>query len=271
MKLLALDTATEACSVALWLDGMIVERAELAGREHSSRLPLMVDAVLAEAGIGLRQLDGLVCGIGPGSFAGVRIGVSFIKGMALGLELPVAPVSSLAMLAQAALRESSTATVLAAIDARMGEVYFGGYRAEGGITRLLGVETVCPPQSVSIPFTDPVMHSAAGIPFSSGAQHPELDSQLRGIHETSGWIGVGTGWGAYGEALQRAIGGTPLMIDRTALPHAADGLRLVAAAFEQHAIDAAGLIPAYLRNNVALTKLEQAAAREAAQKPSPSA
>jgi tRNA threonylcarbamoyladenosine biosynthesis protein TsaB len=266
MKLLALDTATENCSVALWLDGAIVERVELAGREHSSRLPLMVDAVLAEAGIKLRQIDGLVCGIGPGSFAGVRIGVSFVKGMALGLELPVVPVSSLAMLAQAALRESPTATVLAAIDARMGEVYFGCYRGEGGIAHLEGSERVCPPQSVLNAELSAVIPKQTGITFSSGAQGPELDSHLPGNDESFEWIGTGTGWAAHGEALRQAFGGTPLRINASALPRAADGLHQVAADFPHHAIDASRLVPAYLRNNVALTRIEQAAAREAARK-----
>lgn len=238
MKLLALDTATENCSVALWLDGEIVERVELAGREHSTRLPLMVDAVLTEAGMGLRQLDGLVCGIGPGSFAGVRIGVSFVKGMALGLELPVAPVSSLAMLAQAALRETPTATVLAAIDARMGEVYAAVYQgAPNALAHRRGAEQVCPPQAFAV--EGPVLPSAT-------------------------WIGTGTGWGAHAAALSGVIGSPLARIDPGALPRASDGLRLTVPDFARTALDANALVPAYLRNNVALTRVEQIAARAAA-------
>jgi tRNA threonylcarbamoyladenosine biosynthesis protein TsaB len=255
MKLLALDTATEACSVALWLDGEIIERVELAGREHSLRLPLMLDALLGDTGCSLRQLDGLVCGTGPGSFAGVRIGVSFVKGMALGLELPVAPVSSLAMLAQAALRESPTATVLAAIDARMGEVYFGRYRGVLGIAQPLGVEVVCSPQSVPIHGTE-INHIDPG---------QNLPPAPRGNDGSFEWVGTGTGWAVHADALKQAISGAALRIDASALPRAADGLRLVVTDFAARAMDASGLVPAYLRNNVALTKLEQAAAREAAQ------
>lgn len=236
MKLLALDTATEACSVALWFDGAIVGQIELAGREHSICLPRMLDALLAEAGIGLCQLDGLVCGVGPGSFAGVRIGVSYVKGLALGLELPVAPVSSLAMLAQAALRETPDAMVLAAIDARMGEVYCGWYRAVQGFAQPDGMETVCPPRRVPAP---------------------------GGSFRTSEWVGIGTGWGVHAEALTQAIGASPSRVDPQALPNAADALSLVAANFAEHASDAAVLVPAYLRNNVALTQVEQAAARAA--------
>jgi tRNA threonylcarbamoyladenosine biosynthesis protein TsaB len=255
MKLLALDTATEACSVALWLDGEIVERVEIAGREHSLRLPLMLDALLAETGCSLRQLDGLVCGVGPGSFAGVRIGVSFIKGMALGLELPVAPVSSLAMLAQAVQGESPTVTVLAAIDARMGEVYFGRYRGEQGIAQPLGMEVVCSPQLVPI--------NGAEITPINPAQ--SLPPAPRGNDGSFEWVGTGTGWAVHGDALKQAISGAALRINASALPRAADGLRLVATDFAARAMDASGLVPAYLRNNVALTKLEQAAAREATQ------
>ena len=83
MKLFALDTATEACSVALWLDGETVERFEVAGRDHTQRLPAMAKALMAEAGLRWSQLDGLVCGTGPGSFAGVRIGVAYTQGLAL--------------------------------------------------------------------------------------------------------------------------------------------------------------------------------------------
>ena len=105
MKLLALDTATEACSVALWLDGRIEQRYEAVGRGHSQRLPQMLQELLVDCGVAAGQLDGIACGIGPGSFAGVRIGVGFAKGLALGLDRPVLPVTSLAMLAQGAIRQ----------------------------------------------------------------------------------------------------------------------------------------------------------------------
>ena len=102
MKIFALDTATEACSVALWLDGETVERFEIAGRDHTQRLPAMAKALMADAGLAWSQLDGLVCGIGPGSFAGVRIGVAYTQGLALAHGQPVVGVSSLAMLAAGA-------------------------------------------------------------------------------------------------------------------------------------------------------------------------
>src|SRR3546814_9528921 len=86
MNILALDTATEACSAALQLGDQVIARFEVAGRGHTQKLVPMVRGLLAEAGIAFAQLDAYVCGVGPGSFAGVRIGVSFVKGLALAHE-----------------------------------------------------------------------------------------------------------------------------------------------------------------------------------------
>lgn len=234
MKLLAIDTATEACSVALWQDGEIIEDFEIAGRDHSQRLPLMVPAILSEAGLSFAQLDGLVCGIGPGSFAGVRIGVSYVKGLALGLELPVVGISSLAMLAQAALVKATDSIALAAIDARMGEVYFGVYRSRHGLALALQPDQVCAPG-------------------------------LTGSDESGAYIAIGSGWHAYGAELASRFSPSPTRIDASALPHAGDALRLAVAEFSAGgAGDAATLVPAYLRNRVALTRDEQAAQRAAA-------
>ncbi|GAC1634526.1 MAG: tRNA (adenosine(37)-N6)-threonylcarbamoyltransferase complex dimerization subunit type 1 TsaB [Nevskia sp.] len=232
MKLLAIDTATEACSVALWQDGSIIETFELLGREHSTRLPLMVPALLAEAGLGLRQIDGLVCGIGPGSFAGVRIGVSYVKGLALGLDRPVVGITSLAMLAQAALSANPGHTVLAAIDARMEEVYFGVYRASAaGLAEAVQADCVCAPNAI------------------------RTDAQ-------GALTAVGSGWQAHGPALSAALSQAPETVDGTALPHARHALALAAPEFAAgRATDAALLLPAYLRNRVALTRIEQIAQR----------
>lgn len=232
MKLLAIDTATEALSAALWLDGEIIERYAVVTREHAARLPLLVPALMAEAGLSLRQLDGLVCGIGPGSFAGVRIGVSYVKGLCLGLDRPVIGVTSLAMLAQAALAANPEAVALPAIDARMDEIYFGAYRWVDGRATALQDEVVSPAAAVAVP---------AGGPF----------------------VTIGSGWGAHRDALLGALPETPRQLDADAYPHAAAALSLAA---DEHARgrahDAATLVPAYLRNRVALTKIEQQALRD---------
>lgn len=232
MKLLAIDTATEALSAALWLDGEIIERYAVVTREHAARLPLLVPALMAEAGLSLRQLDGLVCGIGPGSFAGVRIGVSYVKGLCLGLDRPVIGVTSLAMLAQAALPANPEAVALPAIDARMDEVYFGAYRRVDGRATAVQDEVVSPAGAVAVP---------AGGPF----------------------VAIGSGWGAHRDALLGALPEAPKRVDADAYPHAAAALSLAA---DEHARglghDAATLVPAYLRNRVALTKIEQQALRD---------
>lgn len=231
MKLLAIDTATEACSVALWQDGAVLERFEVAGREHSTRLPQMVSALLAECGLRLAEIDGLICGIGPGSFAGVRIGVSYVKGLALGLDRPVIGVTSLAMLAEAVLTDRPSVTALAAIDARMGEVYFGAYRRVDGRTTAVQPEVVCPPGAI-VPAGDP----------------PH--------------VAVGSGWQAYGPELRSRPTCDPVETDGAALPHALHALALALPDFiaGRYSV-AATLVPAYLRNRVALTSVEQRAAR----------
>lgn len=235
MKLLALDTATEACSAALWIDGVLTERFENAGRSHTEQMMPMVQGLMAEAGLPFAALDGLVCGIGPGSFAGVRIGVGYVKGLALALDRPVVGISSLPTLALPTFDTGAT-QVLVAIDARMNEVYWGAYlRGDDGLPRPLLAESVCPPGEVP------------------------MTAMVGGVGD---WIAVGTGWAAYGEILTAAAGVELRQIDSSALPHAADALRLALPQFEQgRAISADELTPAYLRNKVALNLVEQAALR----------
>jgi tRNA threonylcarbamoyladenosine biosynthesis protein TsaB len=131
VKLLALDTASAQCSVALLWDDAIITRAEATARGHAQRVLPMVDAVLSEASLSLRQLDGIAFGRGPGSFTGVRLAAAMTQGLAFGADLPVLPVSDLAALAEQARRctreQEMTlpeGDILACMDARMGEVYW---------------------------------------------------------------------------------------------------------------------------------------------------
>ena len=128
MKLLAIDTATEACSVALQVGDAVIARFAVAGRAHTQMLPKQVAEVLAEAGVTVRDLDGVVCGIGPGSFAGLRIGLSYAKGLAMVGGLPMVGVSSLQMLAG----PSTLDRVLTVIDARLSAVYAAPLAAAWG-------------------------------------------------------------------------------------------------------------------------------------------
>lgn len=239
MRLLALDTATEACSAALWLDGQVLARHELAGRTHTQRMLPMVHGLMAEAGIAFAQLDGLVCGVGPGSFAGVRIGVGFIKGLALALDLPVVPVSSLAMLAQSAL-DSGARQVLAAIDARMDEVYFGAYaRDKAGLARAMSAAQVTAPDRVRVDARGP-------------------------------WHATGSGWARYEASLRSGVAGEVQIVDGAALPQAAMALKLALPVFASGAaIHADALAPVYLRDKVALTLDEQVQLRASRLGPAP--
>ncbi|HUP92115.1 MAG TPA: tRNA (adenosine(37)-N6)-threonylcarbamoyltransferase complex dimerization subunit type 1 TsaB [Solimonas sp.] len=228
MRLLAIDTATEACSVALWHDGQVVERFEVVDRSHTARLLPMVHALLAETGTAPAQLDGLACGIGPGSFAGVRIGVGFVKGLALALERPAVGVSSLDMLAQRALAPG-VPRVLCAINARMGEVYFAAYGrdVDGRLEVLIA----------------PRVGKAAEMPKVPAGE----------------WLAVGTGFGSDGPALRLATGASIVAERAQELPHTADAIVLALPQFEQGIAPGADeLGPLYLRNKVALTLLEQA-------------
>ncbi|MDO8810732.1 MAG: tRNA (adenosine(37)-N6)-threonylcarbamoyltransferase complex dimerization subunit type 1 TsaB, partial [Gallionella sp.] len=128
MKILALETSTEYCSVALWQDGVIVERSELAGQKHSELLIAMLDALLKGAGLGVKAMDGIAFGMGPGSFTGVRIACGAAQGLAFGTGLPVAGICTLEALAEA----SGKPRVIAALDARMGEIYHAAYEKRDG-------------------------------------------------------------------------------------------------------------------------------------------
>ncbi len=226
MHLLAFETSTEACSVALWSDGAVRERFEIAPRRHAELALPWADALLAEAGIARAQLDAIAVGRGPGAFTGVRLGISLAQGIALALDRPVVAVSTLATLALQAEGD-----VLAAIDARMGEVYLGTFRSAGGQVIALDREAVIAPDA---------------------AQSPQGAS----------WQGIGTGFAAVEGALATHLAALLVRVDAAALPHAADTARLAAAAFARgEAMAPERIEPAYLRDNVALTLAEQQAAR----------
>ncbi len=228
-RLLAVDTATEACSVALWQDGRILEQHAVVGRDHTVRLLPMLQGLLAEAQCTPAQLDGFVCGVGPGSFAGVRIGVGLIKGMALALDKPVVPVLSLTSLAQRALRVHKAAQVAAVIDARMNEVYFAAFlRGADGRAQLQGEAQVC---------------AAAAVPRLNG-----------------NCSGVGSGWKVYEPVLRQALKAELVAINGDALPHAEDTLIWAQAEWSAgRCVSADELEPVYLRDKVALTVTEQRA------------
>jgi len=172
MRLLALDTSTEACSVALLLDDVLRLRFELTERSHADLVLPMVDQLLAEAGIALVDLDGLAFGRGPGAFTGLRIATGVVQGLALGAELPVAAISSLAAVAEQ-VRAAAGESILVCNDARMGEVYWGVYQRKDAAIVGLTPESVSVPERVGEGVTQ-VRH-AAGNAFS---RYPALATRL---------------------------------------------------------------------------------------------
>ncbi|POT59286.1 tRNA (adenosine(37)-N6)-threonylcarbamoyltransferase complex dimerization subunit type 1 TsaB [Citrobacter amalonaticus] len=227
MRILAIDTATEACSVALWNDGTINAHFELCPREHTQRILPMVQAILSTGGVTLTDINALAYGRGPGSFTGVRIGIGIAQGLALGAELPMIGVSTLATMAQGAWRKTGATRVLAAIDARMGEVYWAEYqRDENGIWHGEESEAVLKPEQVA-----------------------ERLGQLCGE-----WVTVGTGWPAWPTLGDKC--GLTLTDGDVLLPAAEDMLPIACqmlATGKTVAVEQAE--PVYLRNNVAWKKL----------------
>ena len=229
MRILALDTSTEWCSVAVG-DGTHWHRSdEHAGQAHSERVLPMVHAALAAASWPLACLDGIAFGSGPGSFTGIRIGCGVAQGLALGADLPVAPVPTLAALAQEAFRTRGWRRVVACLDARMREVYLAAYVR---------------PDDEWQEWAAPSVESPA-------------DARRAGSGDDAQWYGAGNGFAAY-----------PALAAQLRVQHAADDARPSAQAIGELALPrlAAGLgtaaadaVPLYVRHRVALTAAEQAA------------
>lgn len=232
LTLLALDTSTEACSVALLYKGEKTSLDEFAQRTHTQRILPMVDTLLAQSGIGLKQVDGLVFGRGPGSFTGVRVGAGIAQGLALGADLPVIPISNLTAMAQAAYEKQGVEKVLSAIDARMNEVYFSQLSAQKvqlDVGEFLDWQLLCPEQVLS--------------PESVVAQLGQL---------TDGWKTVGTGWSAYPQLTAIAVGRETDIV----LPSAQYMLSLAQLKWlQKQTISALEIEPTYLRNEVTWKKL----------------
>ncbi|WP_271271364.1 tRNA (adenosine(37)-N6)-threonylcarbamoyltransferase complex dimerization subunit type 1 TsaB [Aliamphritea hakodatensis] len=150
-NILALDTSTDACSVALSYNGELLEDFRIIPRQHTKQLLPMVEEILTEAGISVAQLDAIAFGRGPGSFAGIRIATGAAQGLAFAAELPVLPVSTLAAIALKTTQTEGVSQVIAALDARMNEIYWRAYQLENDVLVGLGQEVVCPPQALTLP------------------------------------------------------------------------------------------------------------------------
>lgn len=224
-NILAIDTSTEACSVALLMGVEVIEQFEVARQRHTELVLPMVDVILEEAGISIASVDVLAFGRGPGSFTGIRIGTGVVQGIALGAGLPVAPVSSLAAIAQGVYRTGGHKQVIAAIDARMQEIYWGCFQLdEKGYMQATQAEVVAKPE---------------GLPLPAG----------------DNWFAAGTAWSAYEDELNSLINEKVKEYDGDYLPHAQDIATLARDVIEKGQLVSADCVePVYLRNEVAWKK-----------------
>jgi tRNA threonylcarbamoyladenosine biosynthesis protein TsaB len=228
VRVLALDAATEACSVALLCGAEIISRSIESGKANSRQILAMAEELLAEGQMHLSELDGIAASIGPGAFTGVRVTVAVAQGLAFGAALPAVGVNTLEALALQVLNRAGD-RAMACLDARMGEVYWGCFEADSqrGVIAI-GVPAVSPPGSVILP--------AEGRFF-----------------------GVGQGFSAYA-ALAELPGLELDAVRRSALPNAREIARLGASRLSAGGgWDAAELTPLYLRDKVAFTSAERAA------------
>lgn len=224
MKLLAIETSTEFCSLALWLDGEIFVREELALQRHSQILLPMLQTLLADNAMTLAHLDCIAFGAGPGSFTGLRIACGVAQGLAYGAHKPVVAVSTLNAIAETTGAER----VITALDARMGEIYHASYEKTAGVWQEITRPALCLPQNA---------------PAVTG-------------HD---WLGAGSGFLVHGESLSQRYSGQLCETMGSARPRAREIAVLGIAAW--HAglgVEAAQARPVYIRDKVAMTRRERA-------------
>ncbi|WP_191602531.1 tRNA (adenosine(37)-N6)-threonylcarbamoyltransferase complex dimerization subunit type 1 TsaB [Marinomonas algicola] len=224
--ILSVDTSTPACSVALNIDGVVLEDFRMAPRMHNDLILPMVDQILSQAELTLSQVDAIAFGRGPGSFTGLRIAAGVVQGLAYGADLPVIPVSTLEAMALDAYRKYKTALWLPALDARMGEIYVAGYRVfeEEGMT---SIEALLPESVVK----------------------PDALDDLN-----DAFNGVGSGW-CYKEVLLTKIPTTPNTIDIDIAPRAACIAELAGKLFAKNRmVPVYEAMPSYLRDEISWEK-----------------
>jgi tRNA threonylcarbamoyladenosine biosynthesis protein TsaB len=229
LKLLAVETSTDACSAALFVDGELKERFELAPKQHTLKILPMIDALMAEAELVPNQLDALALSRGPGSFTGVRIATGVVHGIAFGLDIPVIPISTLAAIAEPFFQKNPVDYAFTALDARMGEIFWGIYRnqhAQG--VELLGIESVGVAQDVIIP------------------------------DEVTQGVGIGSAWNVYRNELSDVLDDQLLDIQPDCWPRAAAVARLGVLGYDRYeAVPVELALPVYLRDKVAKKESER--------------
>ena len=231
MKVLALETANEQCSVCIADENQeLYFQLDARAKAQTQTILPLIEQGLAAVNIQLADLTAVAFSRGPGSFSGVRINAAVTQALAWANDLPVIPVSTLQALAQAACRTAGLTEVTAVLDARMQEVYWGEFEWRSGVPVALSEARVCPPEDVHV--------------------------------MTPGWLGLGTGFSAYAERFTQLDQAKLSIVDPNALPDARALLQLANVADREYAWHAAEAIePIYLRNNVAQTIAEREAAK----------
>ncbi|SFN14024.1 tRNA threonylcarbamoyladenosine biosynthesis protein TsaB [Formivibrio citricus] len=223
MPYLALDTSTEHLSLAVTTPAGIVGRDWLVGQKHAElTLPRLAE-LLAETGLVLQDIEGIAFGNGPGSFTGLRIGCGIVQGLAFARGISTLGISTLEALAQSA----SANKVIACLDARMNQVYVAAYVREADGWREATAPTVCDPHALPLP-------------------------------EGEGWLGIGSGFAAYGAALAERLGTQLAGIEPELFPRAAEILALALPRFAAgQGVPAHEATLVYLRDKVALKTSER--------------
>ncbi len=227
MNFAAIETATEWCSVALWRGGEILSLERRAGNRQGEFVLPMLGTLLARAGLGMQDVEGIAFGAGPGAFTGLRIACGVAQGLAFAHGLPVIGVSTL----EATAEESGADRVIVALDARMHEVYYSAYERRAGAWHGKRPAVCVPPDAVEVP-------------------------------EGDGWLGCGSGFSVYRERIEPRLAGVCRRIAPEVRPSALAVARLAAPRFAAgEGMDAAQAAPHYIRDKIALTTSEQAKGR----------
>jgi tRNA threonylcarbamoyladenosine biosynthesis protein TsaB len=229
LSILAIETCSEICPVALAYQGQSFQLISTEQRGHADNVLPMVKQLLDDARIELKSLDAIAFTRGPGAFTGVRIGTSVAQGLSVSSGLPLIAISSLAVLAQSSHRLTANQGCLAALDARMSEVYFGAYQAnDNGLMVALQDDQVASPTELKF-----------------------LDEQTL-IGNGITWQAFGPGWNNYIEEMkQRFIDWNVVLPDELAFPEAIDLLDLAIDAYKQgDLLDPADALPIYIRDQV---------------------
>ncbi len=223
--IIALDTATDACSVALQHNNAVFKRFQIAPRQHASLVLNLIDEIRSEAGIQLSEVDAIAVGQGPGSFMGVRIAVGIAQGLAYGIGVSVIPISTLQALAQAAHDRHHAQNILPAWDARMDECYWGAYKAdEAGLMQPIQADGLLAPADILAP-----------------------DEQQ--------WLAVGNAWQTYRDQLTHVQKAANVDFAEKDYPDAKAMLKLAENCYANNQLKSPQDVePAYLRNNVARAK-----------------